>query len=419
MSIVYPAEQSFALLISMIQSARHLFNQTFTPERYQALLDQIETDFPGQLGFRVAETPVFVPKVLTDKLLQASSDIIDVITRDDFRALTEAAIPDEQRVPNEQPDGRNAHANFLVIDFAVCRDTNGELMPQLIEMQGFPSLNGFQPYLASQFRAHYPIPENLSHLFTVGTNEDFNEAMRSLIVGDADPDEVILLELFPDEQKTRIDFSLTEKMLGIRTVNLTDVQKEGRNLFYEKDGERKRIRRIYNRIILDDLRNFPDLQTDFNLTDDVDVEWVGHPNWFFRISKYALPLLKSPYVPVSYRLSELTQIPDDLDSYVLKPLFSFAGSGVNIHVTQSDIDAIPDEQRSGYLLQKKVQYEPVIESPDGLVKCEIRMMFIWPDNDERPTLITNLARLSRGEMIGVSFNKDKDWVGGSVGFFEK
>ncbi len=403
----------------MIQSARHLFNQTFTPERYQILLNQIETDFPGQLGFRVAETPVFVPKVLTDKLLEASSDIIDVITRDDFRTLTEAAIPDEQRVPNERADGRDSHANFLVIDFAVCRDAQGELTPQLIEMQGFPSLNGFQPYLASQFRAHYPIPDHLSYLFTVGTEEEYNEAMRSLIVGDADPDEVILLELFPEEQKTRIDFSLTEKMLGISTVNLTDVRKEGRNLFYEKDGQRQRIRRIYNRIILDDLRNFPDLQTDFTLTDDVDVEWVGHPNWFFRISKYALPLLKSPYVPVSHRLSELTRIPDDLDEYVLKPLFSFAGSGVNIHVTQADIDAIPDGERSGYLLQKKVQYEPVIESPDGLVKCEIRMMFIWPDNDQRPTLITNLARLSRGEMIGVNFNKDKDWVGGSVGFFEK
>lgn len=408
----------------MIQSARHLFNQTFTPERYQALLDHIETDLPGQLGFRVAETPVFVPKVLTDKLLSASTDIIDVLISDNFRSLTEAAIPDSQRVPNEALDGRDAHANFLVVDFAVCRDnsdgpTNGELMPQLIEMQGFPSLNAFQPYLASLYRAHYPIPSTLSHLFAVGTDEAYAGHLRNLIVGDADPSEVILLELFPDEQKTRIDFALTEKMLGIATVNLTDVRKEGRNLFYEKDGEWQPIRRIYNRIILDDLRNFPDLKTDFQLTDDVDVEWVGHPNWFFRISKYALPLFKSPYVPTSYRLSEQKQTPADLENYVLKPLFSFAGSGVNIHVTQADIDAIPDEQRSGYLLQQKVHYEPVIESPDGLVKCEIRLMFVWPDGDPRPTLLTNLARLSRGEMIGVNFNKDKDWVGGSVAFFEK
>ena len=408
----------------MIQSARHLFNRTFTSERYQALRNHIEADFPDELGFRVAETPVFVPKILTDKLLKASEDIIDVITRDDFRTLTEAAIPDEQRVPNEQLDGRDAHAKFLVIDFAICRDagggpTNGELMPQLIEMQGFPSLNGFQPYLADLYRTHHPIPENLSHLFTVESEAAYTEALRDLIVGDADPDEVILLELFPDEQKTRIDFSLTEKILGVRTVNLTDVRKDGRNLFYEKDGERQKISRIYNRIILDDLRNFPDLQSEFSMTDDVDVTWVGHPNWFFRISKYALPLLRSKYVPTSYRLSELTTYPADLDNYVLKPLFSFAGSGVNIHVTQADIDAIPEDQRGGYLLQQKVHYEPVIESPEGLVKCEIRMMFIWPDADERPTLLTNLARLSRGEMIGVSFNKDKDWVGGSVAFFEK
>ncbi|UFH51874.1 hypothetical protein [Spirosoma sp. KNUC1025] len=398
----------------MIQPVRQAYNQAFSPERYRAFLDKIEADFPGQLDFRVAETPVFVPKVLTDKLLQACDDIISVITRDDFKVLTEQAIPVGQRVPNE-----DNHTQFLAVDFAVCTDESGELLPQLIELQGFPSLYGFQPYVADLFSATYPVPANLSHLFNVGTNASYLERLRDMLVGDCQPEQVILLEIYPEKQKTRIDFVLTEKYTGVGPVCITKIRKDGRTLFYEKDGRQVRIKRIYNRLIFDDLQNFPDLKTDFQLTDDVDVEWVGHPNWFFRISKYTLPLLKSPYVPTSYYLSELNEYPADLENYVLKPLFSFAGSGVKLNITAADLDAIPVEQRTGYLLQRKVKYEPVIQSPDGLVKCEIRMLFIWPKPDAKPTLLTNLSRLSRGEMIGVNFNKNKDWVGGSVCFFEK
>ncbi len=403
----------------MIQSVRQTYNQAFSPEHYRAFLDKIDSDLPGQLDFRVAETPIFVPKVLTDKLLQACDDIINVITRDDFEALTDKAIPAGQRVPNQ-----DRHTQFMAVDFAVCLDstggpTNGELTPQLIELQGFPSLYSFQPYLADSFRATYPIPDTLSHLFNVSDNVAYLEQLRQMIVGDCEPEEVILLEIYPEKQKTRIDFVLTEKALGVAPVCLTKIRKEGRALFYEKDGRQVRIKRIYNRLIFDELQNIPDLKTDFQLTDDVDVEWVGHPNWFFRISKYTLPLLKSAYIPASYYLSDLETYPTDLENYVLKPLFSFAGSGVKLNISSADLDAIPPDQRDGYLLQRKVKYEPVIQSPDGLVKCEIRMLFIWPKNDARPTLLTNLGRLSRGEMIGVNFNKNKDWVGGTVCFFEK
>jgi hypothetical protein len=397
----------------MIQSVRHDYNAAFSPERYQAFLDAIQHDLPNQLDFRVAETPVFVPKILTDKLLRACDDIVDVITRADFNALTDNAIPAGQRVPNQ-----DEHTQFLAVDFAVCRDETGELTPQLIELQGFPSLYCFQPYLADQFRAHFPIPDNLSHLFNVDTNAGYIDWLRAMVVGDYKPEEVILLEVYPEKQKTRIDFALTEQYLGVKAVCLTKIRKQGRQLFYEEDGRLMPIKRIYNRLIFDDLQNFPDLQTEFHLTDDVDVEWVGHPNWFFRISKYTLPLLNSPFVPTSHYLSDLSEYPADLTNYVLKPLFSFAGSGVNLHITPADLDAIPADQRGGYLLQRKVQYDPVIQSPDGLVKCEIRMLFGWPKDATRPTLLTNLSRLSRGEMIGVRFNKDFDWVGGTVCFFE-
>ena len=328
----------------MIQPVRQAYNQAFSPERYQAFLAKIDSDFPDQLDFRVAETPLFVPKVLTNKILQACDDIIKVITKDDFKTLTENAIPAEQRVPNE-----DNHTQFMAVDFAVCMDETGgpshdELTPQLIELQGFPSLYGFQPYVANLFRTTYPIPANLSHLFTVDSNAEYIEQLRQMIVGDCQPEEFILLEIYPEKQKTRIDFVLTEKYLGVAPVCLTKIRKEGRALFYEKDGRQIRIKRIYNRLIFDDLQNFPDLKTDFHLTDDVDVEWVGHPNWFFRISKYTLPLLKSPFVPASYYLSDLKKYPGDLENYVLKPLFSFAGSGVKLAITTADLDAIPVDQ---------------------------------------------------------------------------
>jgi hypothetical protein len=395
----------------MIPEIRQAYNQAFSVPRYQEMLAAIERDLPGLPDFRIAETPIFIPAALRDKLINAGESIIDVLTAPDFKALTEHAMPARQRVPNE-----NEHTSFLAIDYAVCRNAQGELEPQLIELQGFPSLYAFQDYLPSIFRQHFPIPDSVSHVFQPGGSAAYIEHLRQLIVSDENPEQVILLELFPEKQKTRLDFELTRRALGIEIVCLTRVRKNGRQLYYEKDGRQIPIRRIYNRLIFDELDQHPDLQTEFQLTDDVDVTWVGHPNWFFRISKYTMPLLHSPFVPESHYLHTLPTYPPDLENYVLKPLFSFAGSGVRLHVTAADLDAIADKHN--YLLQRKVQYEPVVQSPDGLVKCEIRMLYGWPDEAPRPLLLTNLGRLSRGEMIGVDFNKNKDWVGGTTCLFE-
>jgi hypothetical protein len=396
----------------MIPAPRQLFNAAFTPQSYQDMLADIDQQLPHQLDFRVAETPVFVPAVLRDKLIKAGQDIIKVIQQSDFKQLTEGAIPPHQRVPNE-----DAHAEFLTFDFAVCRNANGELEPQLIEMQGFPSLYAFQSWLPGIFAQHYPIADTVSPFLEVDNLEEYHAEMRKLILGDENPENVILLELFPEKQKTRIDFALSKKFWGIDAVSLPDVRKRGRQLFYEKDGREISIKRIYNRIIFDELVRYPDLHPEFNLTDEVDAEWIGHPNWFFRISKYTLPLIKSEFAPSSSYLHEVKEYPADLENYVLKPLFSFAGAGVRLHITAADLNAISDKEN--YLLQRKVQYEPVVQSPDGLVKCEIRLLYSWPKQEAQPRLLTGLARLSRGEMIGVDFNKNKDWVGGTTPLFEK
>ncbi len=396
----------------MISALRKVFNAAFTPQRYQEMLADMNQQLPGQLDFRIAETPVFVPAALRDKLIKAGQDIIKVLQQPNFKELTEGAIPPSQRVPNE-----DAHAEFLTFDFAVCRNSDGELEPQLIEMQGFPSLYAFQAYLPGVFADHYPIADTVSPFIEAPDAAAYHANFKHLLLDGENPENVILLELFPELQKTRIDFALSKEYWGIEAVSLPDIKKRGRQLFYEKDGREILIKRIYNRIIFDELARYPDLHPAFNLTDDVDVEWVGHPNWFFRISKYTLPLIHSSFAPASYYLDKLTEYPSDLENYVLKPLFSFAGTGVRLHITAADLDALPDKKN--YLLQRKVSYEPVIQSPDGLVKCEIRLLYTWPHSQTQPKLVAGLARLSRGEMIGVDFNKNKDWVGGTTPLFER
>lgn len=397
----------------MIAAIRDEYNASFSEKKYENFLTDLNQTFNHKITFRVAESPIFVDKVFKHKLIDASNQIINFLVRDDFKKLTEKAIPKSLIVPNE-----TGHPLFLALDFAVVKDGFGNLQPQLIEMQGFPSLFGWQDFLGSKFKQHFYCPSGFNHHFNL-TVEQYQSKLKNVLLNGYDPENVILLEIDPLKQNTAIDFVITEKITGIPSIHIGDIKRVGKNIFYNKDGKSIPVHRIYNRVIFDELVKRTDLKLDFNLTEDVDVEWAGHPNWFFRISKYTMPMIKSQYVPECKFLSEYKIFPDDLENYVLKPLFSFSGSGVIFHLKKSDLDSITEGERENYLLQRKVQYEPVIKAPDGNVKAEIRLLFIWEENQPRPTLVTNLARLSRGEMIGVKFNKNKTWVGGSVCFFEK
>jgi hypothetical protein len=394
----------------MITTLRQQFNQDFSLTQYENLLKYLEQEVGKPCLFRIAETPVFVPKAFKEKLIQGCQDAFQTINSPDFLAKTQGSLT--HQVPNETP-----HTHFMQIDFGVCEDENGDLFPQMIEIQGFPSLYCFQAVLADAYRASYAIPPTFQSALGGLSKEGYIEALREVIVGKQDPKNVVLLEVEPEKQGTNIDFYATEKYLGIKILCLTKLKKEGRKLYYlDEEGQKIDVKRIYNRVIFDELDKRSDLKFEFKFQDEVDVEWAGHPNWFFRISKYTLPLIDSKYVPKSYFLNELKTIPEDLENYVLKPLFSFAGMGVKINVDKSDIEAITDPEN--YILQRKVNYAPVIPTPNIPAKCEIRMMVIWKDGDSAPRIVNNICRLSKGEMIGVRYNKDKDWVGGTVCFFE-
>lgn len=394
----------------MIAHLRDQFNKSVTVEKYNGFVSDLENYAGENIPFRIAETPVFVPLQLKRKLVSACDAIIDVINRPDFISLTDRAIPKHIRVP-----GNEEKPMWLAFDFAVCLDSNSQLDPQLIEMQGFPSLFFYQHLLASKYREHFDVGEGVSHLFGK-TTEEYIDHMRSLLLNNHNRENVILLEVEPEKQNTRIDFIATFKNTGIRAVCISNIIREDRKLFYEHEGKKIPVHRIYNRLIFDEFIKRTDLVCQYNLTEDVDVEWAGHPNWFFRVSKFTMPFLNNPFVPETRFLHEVKSIPADLENYVLKPLFSFSGSGVVFNVTKSDIENVKDPEN--WILQRKVNYAPVIKSPDGDVKTEIRMLYSWKPGSEKPELIINMARLSKGEMIGVKYNKNKTWVGGSVGFFE-
>lgn len=395
----------------MIERYRKAFNAAFSAKKYEELICSLQKGFT-EIPFRIAETPVFIPKDLKDKLVAAGEEIIALIKRPDFKSLTAAAIPAEWHIP-----GENDHPHFLTFDFGICKDELGNLVPKLIEMQGFPSLYGFQPLLGRTYKEAFDLPSNLSPYFE-GLNEaTYVALLKKVILGPYQPHEVALMDIAAPEQKTLIDFLITEELLGIKILSLTDIYQKGRNLYYSENGQDIQLKRIYNRLIFDEIAGQTELfSKSFDPREALDIEWITHPNWFYRISKYTLPFLKSDFVPETCFLSQLSSIPADLENYVLKPLFSFAGMGVMIEVSEEDIKAVKDPEN--WILQRKVVYAPVLQAPDAGVKAEIRLMYLWADAEE-PQLCITLARLSRGKMIGVRYNQDFDWVGGSIGLMDQ
>ncbi len=397
----------------MIPEFRRQFNENFTQKKYEDFLHDLNSKHPGDIVFRVAETPVFIPKDFTDKMLEACEEIVDFIVRPDFKKLTDRAIPEIENVPNE-----NEHTHFIAFDFGICENEKGELEPQLIEMQGFPTLFAFQIMYPQIVEKHFEIPKNFDHYLSGYNAASYVELLKKIIIGDHEIENVILLEIKPHEQKTRIDFYCTQDYLGIPIVCLTELEQEGKKLFYKKDRKRVEVKRIYNRIIFDELGHIKkDLGNIVDITQPFDVEWVPHPNWFYRISKFTIPFINHPFVPETFFLNEVKQLPGDLENFVLKPLFSFAGQGVIIDVTKEDINAVTNPEN--WILQRKVKYADVIQTPNVPAKAEVRLFYFWQEGMARPVAVNNLARLSKGKMIGVRYNMDKDWVGGSVCYFEK
>jgi hypothetical protein len=390
---------------------RAAFNAEFTPEKYAALVRCVNETEKWPADFRISETPIFLTREFTDEVTRAANEIVALTRTREFAQHAASAVPTELEVPNE-----SAHPNFHVVDFAICAEGD-RLIPRLIELQAFPSLFGFQLLLLGCVRNAYPvIPRNWTSSFGGIKDDAYFNLLRRTILADSAPENVVLLEIQPEKQKTRVDFAVTERLLGIQAVCVTKIKKRDRQLFYDREGREVRIERIYNRVIFDELIHRPDLNLQFRFQDDLDVTWVGHPNWYFRVSKHSLPFLKTQHTSPAFLADEFPA-EEKIENYVLKPLYSFAGHGVDMEPARDKTAAL--ENPHEWILQRKIDYAPFVPTIDGQKsRAEIRMMFVWPDGDPRPTLANNLVRMSQGKMMGVDFNIDKTWVGSSIALHE-
>jgi hypothetical protein len=389
----------------MIPSLRRAYNESFTPEKYRNYRKRLEDQAGWPIEFRLCETPVFLPPPLVDQMVQAATEIWAELSTPAALRRSLDAVPPTLDVP-----GGDDHPTFAQADFAITRDgPEGALAPKLIELQAFPSLYAFQIFQTRELARMTPGGGDLGFLLSGLDEADYVRVVGDVILGGVPAENVILMDIDPPTQKTGVDFAFTEQLWNVRAVSVADLETRGRELWYRRDGKPTRVLRIYNRLIFDELIA-KGISIPIDFTKPLDVAWAGHPNWYFRWSKHSLPGLRHPTVPEARLLSE--GVPPDPQNWVLKPLFSFAGSGVKVDVTRADLDAVPPKERGQTLLMRKVRYAPVVETTDGNVsKVEVRIMFVWRDG--KPLAVTTLARLSQGRMMGVAFNKDRTWVGSS------
>ena len=402
----------------MLQPFREEFNAAFTPEKYQNLLAGLDEATRTKIEFRVAETPCFFPKALLDEMAATGAELThQLVGSAEYCKAAEAAVPEKYKLGNDNP-----RPNFMTVDFGLVRAADGLLTPKLVEMQAFPSVFGYQDVLAKEYIAAYGLPKGLKWHLGGHDCDSYWELLRKMIVGDHAPENVVLMEVDPEHQKTLPDFHVYEDRLGIATVDIAKLKKDGKKLYYERDGRWIGIERIFNRAIVDEIER-KQIALPFDYRDELDVEWAGHPNWYFRISKFSLPYLSHSSVPKAVFLDDwfvgknLDGLPEQREKLLLKPLYSFAGQGIKFSPDDEELNAIPVADRHLYLLQERATFEPVIQTPKGATMAEVRIMYLWPDEGVMEPVIS-LVRMGRGLMMGVDQNRNQEWVGGSAALFE-
>jgi len=376
-------------------------------------------------------------RTMLDEMAAAGAQLAkSLISNHQYLEAARAAIPRQYLVAGDE-----SHPNFLTADFALVRKAAGQLAPRLVEIQAFPSVYGYQAVLGCAYREVYGLDAGLGrHL---GGNDDslYWRLLTKTVLGKLDPENVVLTEVDPQHQKTLPDFEVTSRKLGIAVVDITSLEAVGDRLHYRNaNGKLIPIHRIYNRAIADEpiARG---IRLPFDITRPWNVEWAGHPNWYFLISKFSIPWLTreagpDSVVPPAVFLDEFlegsgratlraagVEIPDRKSpetaypNLLLKPLFSFAGKGIQFDPTQAELEAIPRERRRDFLLQQRMSFVHNVDTPCGMTQAEIRILYLWPD-DGILTPVMPLVRLGRGKMMGVDHNRNQEWVGASAAFIE-
>lgn len=400
----------------MFSSQRSAFNAVYSDALYSEYRARLE-ERAGPITFPLAETPLFLSHELRDALAREARAIVAQLSTPENLAKGMTAIPAQYAAP-----GMDALPSTLQVDFALVEGKDGKLEGRLVELQAFPSLYAIETLMARAWAdtlsPHAGLGGEWTCFMELGDAAAV-ELMRRTILGDASPEETVLVDIDPQSQKTLPDFVATKELFDVDTVCVTNIKKEGNKLFRQKDGKLVPIKRFYNRLVFDELER-KNVQVPFSWNDDLDLTWCSHPNWYWVWSKFSLPLLDHPWMPRARYLSDVDPAGEDLSNLVLKPLFSFSGGGVLLDVTREAIEAIPRERRHLFLVQERFHYAEAIQAPDGAgVKAEVRVMLLRPPNATELVPLICLVRLSRGKMLGVDFNQGLKWVGGTVGMWTR
>ena len=346
----------------MIKSLRQSFNASWSERAYRDLMARLETRAGTAIGFPISETPCFFPRALMDELSATGLELVEqILSNPRARAAARAAVPDRFHGPNAE-----ALPTFLQVDFGLVRGASGAVEPKLVELQAFASLYGFQLAVAEAYRAAFSLDPSLSGYLGGLTAPAYHELVGEALLNGHDPKHVVLMEIEPRRQKTWPDFVVTEQLWGIRTVDTAGIERDGRRLFYQRDGVRTPIARIYNRVIPDELER-KHVPLPFDYRDDLDVEWAGHPSWYFQISKFSIPWLTHRSVPETRFLHEVDRLPADRDRYLLKPLFSFAGGGIIFAPSDAQLAAVAAALRESTGVKVSVETKVDARLLGGLV----------------------------------------------------
>jgi hypothetical protein len=397
----------------MVPRFRRLYNATFDAARYDRYSRDLVARLGCEVGYRLAETPVFFERGLADACATAAREIVAQLA-EPTRSGPMRATVDKMFAGGAEGD----LPQFAVVDFAIAHGPGDTLVPQLVELQGFPSLVAFELFQHAAWEDELRDAMHgsvWSSTFAPLDREKAIRLARRTIVGNSDPAEVVMLDLEPKRQKTYCDFAATKLLFDVDACDPRELYvNNGRVYRRADDGTVRRVTRIYNRLVGDDLID-PKISLPFDMREDVGLTWAAHPAWFWIWSKASLPALDHPAVPKTRLLSDVSELPEDLERYVLKPLFSYAGSGVNVGPKAADIAAIPEQERSAWCLMERIDYAPALVTPEGDgVKVEVRVMLMRPDDETELVPTINLARLSRGLMHGVDHNKNMPWTGSSI-----
>jgi len=317
--------------------------------------------FPELSGFtlfKATSSEVFLfPKELKSELIEAATGITNQLFSSRVLTLAESNITDNSNILDFRSYKNLPEPYFMTIDLAYA--PGGGTNFKLIEAQAFLSIS-------HMFFEHY------SKLLDLNRDVFLNFEAYQHFLRKIQNNHSILLEDCPWEQKTAIDFHLLQKQASIEVLNFRGIL--GSHALKEK--------LIYNRLIFADLTAQEFANAKISLSGLPNARWLHHPDWYYFVSKSSLPYITSPWAAQSFLVADKPlNFEPKSNAWVLKPLFDYGCSGVNLNPSRTDIENVDAPKE--WLLQQKIELKHL---PGTELFGEIRVVLFNTDNGWEPVM---------------------------------